>query len=349
MDLTHQSITNQQFELNRRGYDPDAVDAHLGQIAAAVTERERHVAELEKSVASLQETVDELQAKVQDANESEEALRLTLKAAAHAKEELLAGAREQAEEMQREAHERAQSLLSESEQKARATEAEAQARAEAMTSGASARAQDVARAALAESELLVARIEGLRQQLATAEQAVQSLRTEAEPRLADARNALEHALGEARAAAENPELLAAAAAPVDETPAADQQATPDLVAEEAVADHVGEAGSDSDPAVEDTPASANEPESTPAAPQLEVVQPVAEEEPPPVQATSVDDGPGEQSSPQHEAVSEPAQTQAQDTPEQPEQAPGDSAPPAESTADISDKVDRLLEELREVT
>ena len=48
-----------------------------------------------------------LQAKVQDADESEEALRLTLKAAAHAKEELLANATEQAKIMEDEAAARA--------------------------------------------------------------------------------------------------------------------------------------------------------------------------------------------------------------------------------------------------
>ena len=54
MDLTHQSITGRQFELNRRGYDPDAVNAHLSEIASVVGERERHIAELESTIESLQ-------------------------------------------------------------------------------------------------------------------------------------------------------------------------------------------------------------------------------------------------------------------------------------------------------
>ena len=53
MDLSHQSITGRQFELNRRGYDPDIVDAHLAEIAAAVADREREVAALLRRAAEL--------------------------------------------------------------------------------------------------------------------------------------------------------------------------------------------------------------------------------------------------------------------------------------------------------
>ena len=62
MDLTHESITSHQFDLNRRGYDPDAVDAHLREIAAAVAARE-------SEIAGLRRTITELDAKVQDASE----------------------------------------------------------------------------------------------------------------------------------------------------------------------------------------------------------------------------------------------------------------------------------------
>ncbi len=113
MDLSHQSITGQQFELNRRGYDPEAVDRHLAQIATAAAESEARLQELEATIPSLE-------AKVRDADESEEALRLTLKAAAHAKEELLAGAREQASITQREADEAAAKLVGDAKERAAA-------------------------------------------------------------------------------------------------------------------------------------------------------------------------------------------------------------------------------------
>jgi DivIVA domain-containing protein len=374
VDLTHQSITNQQFELNRRGYDPDAVDAHLGQIAAAVAERERHIAELERTVASMQETLNELQAKVQDANESEEALRLTLKAAAHAKEELLAGARNQAETMQREAEERAADLVRQAEANAHEAEARAHARAEAITSGASARAQDVARAALAESELLVARIEGLRRQLAVAEEAVHALSTEAEPRLAGARAALDDALNEARATADNPELLAAAAPvvreavpePRPEPISLDDDPGPPAAEPIAAADPTESRAAGDVPKAE-FPDASIESERASEAPQLEVVQPVAE-----VANHRFDNEPFGQASPSADSVesdhqdhaawsdepsadepsgdepppAEPALSSEQDHAASSDEA---AAAPAESTTDISDKVDRLLEELREVT
>ena len=63
MDLSQQSITGRQFDMNRRGYDPEAVDSHLTEIATAVADRERRIAELEATVTALE-------AKVQDADES---------------------------------------------------------------------------------------------------------------------------------------------------------------------------------------------------------------------------------------------------------------------------------------
>ncbi len=210
MDLSQQSITGHQFDLNRRGYDPDSVDAHLREIAAAVSARDAEFAAKTAEMEELRRNSAELQSKVQDASESEEALRLTLKAAAHAKEELLANAREQAAVMEQEASERAQQMVAEAEALARSLTEEAEARANAMTEGAMARAREVARAALSESELLVVRIEQLRTQVDDAEESLRALSTEASPRLVEARQELDKALEAARASAENPELLAAA-------------------------------------------------------------------------------------------------------------------------------------------
>ena len=77
----------------------------------------------------------------------------------------------------------------------------------------------------------------------------------------------------------------------------------------------------------ESPEGPGEHDPTPEAPQLEVVQPVAEES---------DDAPHDET----DQVTEESPPEASD--ETAEAQP-------ESTADISDKVDRLLEELREVT
>ncbi len=344
MDLSHQSITGRQFELNRRGYDPDAVDAHLGEIASAVAEQESKRSEMERTIAALE-------AKVQDANESEEALRLTLKAAAHAKEELLAGAREQAETTQREADERAGQVVADAEQRAAAITAEAQAQADsvtseaqaqadAVTSGAAASAQEVASAALAESEFLVARIEELRNQVGAAEEALRALHAEANPRLEGARATLDEALQQARETAENPELLARAMP----APAAEPEQP-----EEPVAEH-----SQTVPSAE---AAHAEPEYS-AAPAPGEVEQVASQEPMETEHHAAQ-AVAEEPSPDHVeppvadegAVQDAGEHSGEDQPhlEVVAQSEEQEEAPAESTADISDKVDRLLEELREVT
>jgi len=345
VDLSHQSITGRQFELNRRGYDPDQVDAHLAAIASAVAQRD---AEL----AVLQENLESLEAKVQDANESEEALRLTLKAAAHAKEELLAGARQQAEATQREADEKAASVVAEAEEKARVvtTEAEekahavtteAESRAGILTHNARAQAEEVARAALAESELLVGRIEELRGQLAAAEASIAALREDANPKLDSAREALDAALESARADAEDPDLLIPEASAVELEQAAmpsaptfanQVPATPDARSEPIPSEPVQEVSQpDQAPAEESFPSEredvhpAESDGSEEPAPHLEVV---AATEPPVVE------GPTATQEPATSEASVPAAAEAE---------------VGESRSDISDKVDRLLEELREVT
>jgi len=338
VDLSQQSITGHEFDLNRRGYDPDAVDAHLREIAAAVTAREAEVADLRR-------TITELAAKVQDADESEEALRLTLKAAAHAKEELLAGARETAQTLEREASDRAQHVISEAEARAGAVAEQAEAKARAMTEGASARAREVARAALSESELLVVRIEQLRAQVEVAEDSLQALSADAGPRLEEARVALDQALESARASAENPELLAAAAVP---------QAPPHFsfehMAPETAGVAVPSAGAETaepEPNIDDAPEDV-------AAESVAADSDAAESdtaESDTAESDTEDDGPDVESGDAPHLVAAgggPVETDEPDA--EPDQQHAE--PPyrqAESSSDISDKVDRLLEELREVT
>ena len=330
MDLSKQSITGPEFDLNRRGYDPDAVDAHLNAIAAAVADRESQIAEWET-------LIDSLQAKVQDANESEEALRLTLKAAAHAKAELLAGAREQVKTMESEAAAKAATVVSDAAAKASELTSGAEVQAAAIRQDASAQARDVAKAALAESELLVGRIESLRQQLSVAEGALSKLSVEAAPNIASSREVLDNALAQARETVENPEALRSAAAPP--APAA----APEPV--EAVA--------------------AAEPELAPApvpeapAPIPETTEPVAvlptEEA---AAAEAPEQAPVDES---HDSGRADHAAEAQDpgppdesvdsagTDEQRHEPHLEVVAAPESTAEISDKVNRLLEELREVT
>ena len=324
MDLTHQSITSHNFDLNRRGYDPDAVDTHLSQIATAVAARESRIAELETTVASLE-------AKVQDANESEEALRLTLKAAAHAKEELLAGARQQAKAMEDEAAAKAEAVLAEaSHQASRLTQA-AQESAAAIQQGAREQARNVARAALAESEVLVRRIEELRDRLEAAETALGNLSVGVEPQLNEARNTLNEALEKAREGVENPEILEemAAQAPAfpPDTSTAETATTDDgFRGEPAQPEFVATAG-------EGAPSSPEQPVVQPAAmetPQYQDQQPAPQAaEPPPAPITA----PGMEDDETRETVAaEGAATAEQPAHEEPHL---EVVEPAESSADIS--------------
>ncbi len=323
MDLSHNSITGREFELNRRGYEPEAVDAHLREIAEAAVEKQARVTELETVVESLQ-------AKVQDADESQEALRLTLKAAAHAKQELLAGAREQAKQMEDAAADKADTVVSQAESRATELVQKANTEAEAIGSGARSHAQGVAKAALAESETLVARIEGLREQLATAEEALQKLSGEAGPNIVEAREALDSALDLARETVENPVGAAAPADPVAEV----HQEEPEHVetpAERPIEDHEAPAAEiAAEPAVEHE------------APAAEIAAEPAVEHEPNVQEQPQEAAPAETEPAGPEPVAE--------TNGHPEGAPHlEVVAPAETTSDISDKVDKLLEELREVT
>ncbi len=356
MDLSQQSITGRRFDLNRRGYDPGAVDTHLADIASAVASRDIKMAELEASVASLE-------AKVQDADESEEALRLTLKAAAHAKQELLAGAREEVETMEREASAKADktveeanvkaasivekatadsgTLMGETEGKAASLIGDAQTRAAAMADGARQQAANVVTAALAESETLVARIEDLRQRFGEAEEALAALQSASVPHADTAREALEGGLEMARETVDDPEILAAMAVTSVVTGADDSTPSP-AASEDGRPEHVESEHVQTGAEIVSTE-DASEPDT-------------AQPDPEPVAHVEAEPGPVTPAEP----VTEPPVEQAaedQDTPEQSADDQLEAQPerhlevvePAESSSDISDKVDRLLEELREVT
>ncbi len=313
MDLSQKSITGREFELNRRGYDPDAVDSHLNEIAAAVAARESRLAELEALVPSLQ-------AKVQDADESEEALRLTLKAAAHAKQELLAGARDQVKTMEAEAAAKAATVVSAGETEAKELTSGAEAQAAAIKEAASAQAQEVAKAALAESEMLVGRIEGLRIRLAAAESALHTLTAESGANLVTAREALDAALKQARDTVEKPVPLALEAIG-DASVAVNAEHISEPAHQDRPAPTSGE-----DSVVETQKPATDEDDSASGAPEMEAPQPE------PAEAAVVDS-----------EVSESMEMAQEAAPHL------EVVAPAESTSDISDKVDRLLEELREVT
>ena len=340
MDLTHQSITGRQFELNRRGYDPDAVNAHLSEIASVVGERERHIAELES-------TIESLQAKVQDANESEEALRLTLKAAAHAKEELLAGARNQAARMEQEAAAKVEALVSEATARANELTNSAEARAALIDQKARSHAGQVAQAALAESKLLIERIQGMRQTVASAEGALAAIQVETGPRIQAAREALDGAMARATEIAEDPSVLEMAAeehiaaeapspiepAPEDGMPKA--QVEPGLA--EPQVPPPGEGGSDEHPGVAEQQQVVEQADAGSAALAHGPDRSYAEASQPPP------------SGPQAEEALRAEASPSEAGPHLEVVATEKGAEEQESAAQISDKVDRLLEELREVT
>jgi hypothetical protein len=211
-------------------------------------------------------------------------------------------------------------LVSEAEANAAAITQEAEAKAAAMTQGASARARDVARAALSESELLVVRIEQIRAQVQQAEDALRALSGDGGPRLEEARRVLDTAMEAARSSAENPELLAAAATPPPQQPAAGSPMPPET------------------PAVPTGPAEGVGSEAPQAPQPIESIEQPTHQEPVATVA--------------HEVETEPeVPPAASDATRSDEQASDveQSDSVAESSADISDKVDRLLEELREVT
>jgi DivIVA domain-containing protein len=363
VDLSHQSITGRQFDVNRRGYEPEAVDAHLAEIAAAVTARNNRLAELEA-------TVDTLQAKVQDADESEEALRLTLKAAAHAKEELLANAREQAKTMEDEAAAKAASMVAEAEAQASQLTTRSEARAKAVEEGAKAQAGEVAKAALAESEALVNRIEDLRVKLKVAEDALGALHVETSPQVETTRHALDAAIAQARETAANPQLLAAAA-PDPEVVAPDAEIGHDDLFEEPMEQPDPQeqppAEVDAAPEAEIPAAEASPPSFDQVPAEVAVPVPVAQESTQPVAADDArfdhQDQPVVDAEEVHHTDAGHAEVAAPPVPEVPvePETPADGphlevveaeeplAERGESAADISDKVDRLLEELREVT
>lgn len=298
MDLDATSITSKQFDLNRRGYDPDAVDAHLAEIARAVAEREELLRNLEQKVASLG-------ARVQDAHESEEALRLTLKAAAHAKEELLATARQDAEAMEAEAVRKTEELVK-----------AAEAQTDAMLAAARDQAQDLIRTAIAETDTLVNHIEELRSQVDTSRRVLAGVAESVLPELQDSHQALDEALTKARASAADADVLVASLADAE----ADTIPAPETADEEpeelAPVDAAGD---------ESEPAAAEEPDHE-------------------IESSA-------------ESVDEQGEPQAPDDAAEPESADdGENAErhlevveSAESSSEISSKVDRLLEELREVT
>lgn len=89
MELTPAEIRRPKFEQIRRGYDPQEVGLFLERVSETVAERDRQVAAARAEIQGLERALEE-------ARGAEEAVRLTMMAATRAKDEILAGANEDA-------------------------------------------------------------------------------------------------------------------------------------------------------------------------------------------------------------------------------------------------------------
>ncbi len=112
-----------EFPVVRRGFDPDAVAAHLAQLR-------RHI---EERVASAESRYSGLETELAEARKREEAVHLTLVAATKTKEELLVNAQRDADEKVSRAKEEAESLLAEAKKEAFRLMADARKAAEETT------------------------------------------------------------------------------------------------------------------------------------------------------------------------------------------------------------------------
>ncbi len=104
VELTASEIRRQQFEQVRRGFDPQEVGVFLERVAEMIASRDREIASARAEVQKLERALDE-------ARSAEEAVRLTMVAATKAKDEILAGANEDAGELLQTAQERAEEAL----------------------------------------------------------------------------------------------------------------------------------------------------------------------------------------------------------------------------------------------
>ena len=89
MDLTAADIRRQRFEQVRRGFDPQEVGVFLERVAGIIAIRDKEIAGNRAEMQRLERALD-------DARATEEAVRLTMIAAPKAKDEVLAGANEDA-------------------------------------------------------------------------------------------------------------------------------------------------------------------------------------------------------------------------------------------------------------
>ena len=92
LELTPAEIRRQQFEQVRRGFDPQEVGVFLEKVAAMVSSRDKDLSDKDAEIQRLERALDEAKA-------AEEAVRLTMVAATKAKDEILAGANQDAGEM----------------------------------------------------------------------------------------------------------------------------------------------------------------------------------------------------------------------------------------------------------
>lgn len=91
MEPTTSEIRRQQFELVRRGFDPQEVGVFLERIAEMMSNRDKQLAVMRAEIQTLERGLTE-------ARSAEEAVRLTMIAATKTKDEIIAAAEKAAEE-----------------------------------------------------------------------------------------------------------------------------------------------------------------------------------------------------------------------------------------------------------
>ena len=168
MQLSPPDIRRKTFQLMRRGFDPQEVGAYLEQLSA-------HVADLQQRLTQAESTASGMEKELQEAKSAEEAVRLTMMAATQAKEEILAGAHQEAADLRSRAASETDDLRRSAKQETEAVLNDA--RTEALTTLESSKkdAEEMVKAAREESESIVADTALLRQAIDSARSTLSSL------------------------------------------------------------------------------------------------------------------------------------------------------------------------------
>ncbi len=104
MEITPQDVQQKQFDLVKRGFDPQQVGMFLDQVAAALAKRDRVIQDARTEIEALSQATS-------DAEHNQEAFRLTMTVATQTMEEMLRKAEERVARIEEEARTSAEFIL----------------------------------------------------------------------------------------------------------------------------------------------------------------------------------------------------------------------------------------------